>query len=43
MASLFDSTSGNWSYYTIPAAFFICMLPNAYAAKLAGKNYDVAK
>ncbi|KAL2156249.1 hypothetical protein VTH82DRAFT_994 [Thermothelomyces myriococcoides] len=42
MASLIDFNSGNWSYYTIPAAFFICMLPNAYARVLAGKNYDSA-
>ncbi|KAL2181539.1 uncharacterized protein P884DRAFT_326227 [Thermothelomyces heterothallicus CBS 202.75] len=42
MASLIDFTSGNWSYYTIPAAFFLCMVPNAYATKLAGRNYDIA-
>ncbi|KAK4189549.1 hypothetical protein QBC35DRAFT_430438 [Podospora australis] len=35
-------SSTNLSYYTIPVAFFLCMAPNAYAMKLAGKNYDIA-
>ncbi|KAL2201177.1 hypothetical protein P885DRAFT_73526 [Corynascus similis CBS 632.67] len=42
MASLIDFNSGNWSYYTIPAAFFLCMIPHAYGVRLAGKNYDLA-
>ncbi|KAK3905586.1 hypothetical protein C8A05DRAFT_30588 [Staphylotrichum tortipilum] len=41
MASLIDFASTNWSYYTIPAAFVLCMVPHAYAIKLAGKNYDL--
>jgi len=27
----------------IPAAFVLCMVPHAYAIKLAGKNYDLGK
>nr|KAK3302251.1 hypothetical protein B0T15DRAFT_298216 [Chaetomium strumarium] len=45
MASLLGLTStysSNWSYYTIPAAWALCMLPNTYAAMLAGKNFDNA-
>ncbi|KAK4044740.1 hypothetical protein C8A01DRAFT_42642 [Parachaetomium inaequale] len=41
MASLIDFTAGNWSYYTIPAAFVLCFAPHAYAVTLAGKNYDM--
>ncbi|KAK4123529.1 hypothetical protein N657DRAFT_412900 [Parathielavia appendiculata] len=41
MVSLVGLGSTNWSYYTIPVAFILCMVPHAYAIKLAGKNYDV--
>ncbi|KAK4106386.1 hypothetical protein N658DRAFT_17281 [Parathielavia hyrcaniae] len=41
MASLVGFASTNWSYYTIPAAFILCMAPHAYAIKLANKNYDL--
>ncbi|KAL2136136.1 hypothetical protein VTI74DRAFT_5359 [Chaetomium olivicolor] len=40
MAS-FDLTSTNWSYYTIPAAFLLAMIPHSYAIALAGKNYNI--
>ncbi|KAK4458044.1 hypothetical protein QBC42DRAFT_277677 [Cladorrhinum samala] len=42
MDSFIDLTSTNWSYYTIPAAFALCMLPSVYSGILAGKNYDLA-
>ncbi|KAL2271548.1 hypothetical protein VTJ83DRAFT_919 [Remersonia thermophila] len=42
MASFLDLDSANWSYYSIPVAFFLCMVPHAYAIGLAGKNYDIA-
>ncbi|KAL2255631.1 hypothetical protein VTK26DRAFT_2980 [Humicola hyalothermophila] len=41
MASFLNLSETNWSYYTIPAAFGLCMLPHFYAIKLAGKNYDL--
>ncbi|KAG7290677.1 hypothetical protein NEMBOFW57_000680 [Staphylotrichum longicolle] len=41
MAALLDFNSANWSYYTIPAAFLLCMVPHAYGIGLAGKNYDL--
>ncbi|KAK3987939.1 hypothetical protein QBC44DRAFT_360424 [Cladorrhinum sp. PSN332] len=42
MESFIDLTSSNFSYYTVPAAFALCMIPSFYAAVLAGKNYDLA-
>ncbi|KAK4167658.1 hypothetical protein QBC43DRAFT_311217 [Cladorrhinum sp. PSN259] len=42
MDSIIDLTSTNYSYYTIPAAFALCMIPSMYAAGLAGRNYDIA-
>ncbi|KAK3374994.1 hypothetical protein B0H63DRAFT_481514 [Podospora didyma] len=42
MAALFDFGAANWSYYTVPAAFFMVMVPHMYSNILAGKNYDLA-
>ncbi|KAK4146173.1 uncharacterized protein C8A04DRAFT_25989 [Dichotomopilus funicola] len=42
MDSLIDFASTNWSYYTIPVAFSLCMAPHLYSIKLAGKNHDLA-
>ncbi|KAL1839035.1 hypothetical protein VTJ49DRAFT_1935 [Mycothermus thermophilus] len=42
MASFLDLESTNWSYYSIPVAFVLCMAPHAYAVALAGKNYDIS-
>ncbi|KAK4230902.1 hypothetical protein QBC38DRAFT_514550 [Podospora fimiseda] len=42
MDALIDLSSKNFSYYTIPAAFALCLLPGFYAVSLAGKNYDLA-
>ncbi|KAK4157095.1 hypothetical protein C8A00DRAFT_12041 [Chaetomidium leptoderma] len=41
MAALIDFTSTNWSYYTIPVAFALCMIPHSYSMVLAGKNHDI--
>ncbi|KAK4137791.1 hypothetical protein BT67DRAFT_415526 [Trichocladium antarcticum] len=42
MDSLLNLTSTNWSYYTIPVAFVLVMVPHAHAISLAGKNYDLS-
>ncbi|KAK0722572.1 hypothetical protein B0T26DRAFT_851506 [Lasiosphaeria miniovina] len=42
MASLLDLGSANWSYYSVPAAFVLVMIPHTYANFSAGKNYDLA-
>ncbi|KAL7943574.1 hypothetical protein V8C42DRAFT_329446 [Trichoderma barbatum] len=34
--------SKNYSFFTVPAAFLICMLPGAYANSLAGASFDPA-
>ncbi|KAK4236814.1 hypothetical protein C8A03DRAFT_45220 [Achaetomium macrosporum] len=40
MATPLGLTSSNWSYYTIPVAWALCMVPNTYAGVKAGKNFD---
>ncbi|KAK0753472.1 hypothetical protein B0T18DRAFT_434226 [Schizothecium vesticola] len=32
----------NLSFYTVPAAFALVMVPHAYGVALAGRNYDLA-
>ncbi|KXX75543.1 hypothetical protein MMYC01_207629 [Madurella mycetomatis] len=39
--SLVGLTATNWSYYTVPGAFFMVLVPHTYAFVLAGKNYDI--
>ncbi|EHK15434.1 uncharacterized protein TRIVIDRAFT_74594 [Trichoderma virens Gv29-8] len=34
--------SKNYSLFTVPAAFLLCMLPGAFAYSLAGKSFDPA-
>ncbi|PNP54161.1 hypothetical protein THARTR1_05368 [Trichoderma harzianum] len=34
--------SKNYSFFTVPAAFVLCMLPGAFANALAGKSFDPA-
>ncbi|KAL7956235.1 hypothetical protein V8C34DRAFT_289245 [Trichoderma compactum] len=34
--------SNNYSFFTVPAAFVLCMLPGAFAYALAGKSFDPA-
>ncbi|GAB1320405.1 hypothetical protein MFIFM68171_10615 [Madurella fahalii] len=41
MGSLLDLSSTNWSYYTVPGAFLMVLVPHTYAFVLAGKNYDI--
>ncbi|KAK3357306.1 hypothetical protein B0T25DRAFT_538820 [Lasiosphaeria hispida] len=41
MGSILDLRSTNWSYYTVPIAFMLVMVPHAYSIVLAGKNYDL--
>ncbi|KAK3692447.1 hypothetical protein B0T22DRAFT_447296 [Podospora appendiculata] len=41
MANIIDF-SANWSYYTIPAAFVVLMVPHFYGNMLAGQHYDLA-
>ncbi|KAH8909909.1 hypothetical protein BR93DRAFT_426242 [Coniochaeta sp. PMI_546] len=42
MASLFDLTKAQLSYYTVPAAMILLYVPHTYAGILAGKNQDIA-
>ncbi|KAL2024494.1 hypothetical protein VTK56DRAFT_8305 [Thermocarpiscus australiensis] len=42
MALLVDLSFTDWPYYTVPAAFFLIMVPHAYGIILAGKNFDLA-
>ncbi|EOO04416.1 putative membrane protein [Phaeoacremonium minimum UCRPA7] len=41
MASLFDLTRSTLSFYSVPAAFILQFLPNAWAMVAAGRNYDL--
>ncbi|KAL7803153.1 hypothetical protein V8C43DRAFT_270399 [Trichoderma afarasin] len=34
--------SKNYSFFTVPAAFLLCMLPGAFAVAIAGKSFDPA-
>ncbi|KAL7798127.1 hypothetical protein V8C37DRAFT_368776 [Trichoderma ceciliae] len=34
--------SKNYSFFTVPAAFMLCLLPGVYSVALAGKSYDAA-
>ncbi|KAI0390239.1 hypothetical protein F5Y17DRAFT_73667 [Xylariaceae sp. FL0594] len=38
----FLELSKNYSFYTLPLAWLLTMLPTSYAKSLGGKNYDVA-
>ncbi|KAK1769234.1 hypothetical protein QBC33DRAFT_557284 [Phialemonium atrogriseum] len=40
---MFDLTKCNLSYYSVPAAFVLLVLPHAYAVRAAGRNYDLAQ
>ncbi|OIW33532.1 hypothetical protein CONLIGDRAFT_181326 [Coniochaeta ligniaria NRRL 30616] len=42
MASLFDLTKAQLSYYTVPAAMILLYVPHTYAGIKAGKNQDNA-
>ncbi|KAK0711307.1 hypothetical protein B0H67DRAFT_584941 [Lasiosphaeris hirsuta] len=41
MDPILDLSTTNWSYYTVPIAFMLVMVPHAYSIVLAGKNYDL--
>ncbi|KAI1359543.1 hypothetical protein F5Y08DRAFT_77151 [Xylaria arbuscula] len=38
----FLDLSQNYSFYAIPAAWFMAFLPGIYSKSLSGKNYDIA-
>ncbi|KAK0630698.1 hypothetical protein B0T17DRAFT_529067 [Bombardia bombarda] len=42
MDAFLDLSSTNWSYYSIPVAFMLIMVPHSYASVAAGKSYDLA-
>ncbi|KAJ9136750.1 hypothetical protein NKR23_g9632 [Pleurostoma richardsiae] len=42
MASIFDLSKPTLSFYSVPVAFLLIMVPHSYATSLAGKAYDLA-